>query len=293
MKERKSKRKMIRLKINDVKEFQNFITIIGKFAPQCQLVITKEKCMSFCKNLTEYNSARLDIESNTLIIEQKQKVEKIKLCIRDIQALKSAINTIILVQPEKKQIILNIEQTITPDNQVFGKKINYKGGVKFSILTIDRQIILNYINKGLSTDLQRGKIWKFNIDPRKLDIVQNRTNSIVNISQDVSVYITQSEDKQKVMCNLMAKKTNFNNSICIPIADEYQGNLDSIKEIMDDPCISCSSFRLMNLLRISDKQYLKCSFNNEFKCFIVESEILKDNNTYIKATVLMGIIKGK
>lgn len=280
---------MIRLTVKNVKEFENFLSIISKFTSQCELNIYQDKCEVYCKNLNEYSSARFDVITNLIFINNEQKYNCIKLCIRDINALRSSMNIISLVQPDKEQISLNIEEIITPEKEIYGRKISYNGKAKFNLITIDRQIIENYIGNIIKADIESDIIWSFNIDPKKLDIIQNRTNSIINMD-DVSVYI-HDNDQKEVICSLMAKQSSYNNSISIPIADSFTGTIDSIRNVLD-LCISGSSFRLINILKVTNSDHLKGSYNKKYNFFRFDSDITKDN-FYIKSRVLVNIVKGK
>lgn len=280
---------MIKLTVKNVKQFQNFLSIISKFTSQCELNIYKDRCETYCKNLNEYSSARFDTITNLIFIQQKQKYDCIKLCIRDVNALRSSMNIISLVESAKEQITLNIQEIITPQKEIFGRKISYNGKAKFNLITIDRQIIENYIGNIIKADIDADIIWSFNIDPKKLDIIQNRTNSIINMD-DVSVYIQDNEENE-VICSLMAKQSSYNNSISLPIADSYTGSIDSIRNVLD-LCISGSSFRLINILKVTNSQNLKGSYNKKYNFFRFDSDITKDN-FYIKSRVLVNIVKGK
>ena len=83
-----------------------------------------------------------------------------------------------------------------------------------------------------------------------LDIIQNRTGSIVNVKDDVSIYIGQNTDTHEVFVNLAAKTSSFVNSFSLPISDNYNGSLTTET---NDVAITESSFRLMNILRVTDK----------------------------------------
>ena len=76
----------------------------------------------------------------------------------------------------------------------------------------------------------------------------------------------------------------------MPIADDYTG---ALPKDLPEVAIHESSFRLLNILRVIDKQNLKCFFNTQFNIFFVESKIKNEENFYIKSRLILGIIKGK
>ena len=79
------------------------------------------------------------------------------------------------------------------------------------------------------------------------------------------------------------------NNIALPISDTYIGHLP---ETMPEVAIHESSFRLLNILKVTDQNKLNCFFNDEYNLFFIESE-LNQLNYYIKSRLLISIIKGK
>lgn len=279
---------MIKLKINNINEFENFLSIISKFVQQCQFEVYKDRCEVYCKNQAEFSTCRLDLKTNLLTLDKSEEIDIIKICIRDIIAFRSSINIISLVEPDNKTIELNIEEIITPEQEYFGRFIEYKGKTKFKLITVDRQVIDAFVSKKISADLSNN-IWSFNIDPKKLDIIQNRTGNIVNIKDDVSVYFYGDKNTNNVICDLKAKQSTYNNSIALPIADSYIGELNSN---MSEISIHDSSFRLMNILRVTDAEHLSCKFNSDYNVLQIQSDITKDEY-YINSYLIIQIIKGK
>lgn len=278
---------MIKITIHDLKSFENFLSVACKFVQQGQLVITKDKCSLYCKNLKDFSSARLLLDTNLMTINNDQSIDMIKVCLRDITAFRSSINIIELVE-NKNQAELELQEEQQNDiNEIFAKTINYKGKAKFKLITIDYQVIEQYISTELKQQITN-KDWEFNIDPTRLDIIQNRTNNIVNVQDDVSVYL-YGKDNQ-VIVDLTAKKATYINSIALPIADNYKGNLP---KDLPEVAIHESSFRILNILRVTNSEDLTCFFTSDFNLFMVESQLKIDDNYWIKSRLLIGIIKGK
>lgn len=278
---------MLKIKIHDLKKFENFLTIAGKFVQQGQLIVSKEKTCFFAKNQQEFSNSRLLLYTNVLTTDNTDNI--IKICLKDLSAFKSSISIVQTVE-NINELILNIEQTIAPDNTYFAKKISYTGKTKFKLVCVDAQIIEQYISKDLEVKLNRS--WEFNIDPLKLDIIQNRTGSIVNVKDDVSIYIGQNIDTHEVFVNLAAKTSSFVNSFSLPISDNYTGSLTTES---NDVAITESSFRLMNILRVTDKKDINCFFDDEYNVFCITSKLgpAKEDKYFIISKVLMNIVKGK
>lgn len=276
---------MVKVKIHDLKSFETFLSVACKFVPYGQLIITKEKSSLYCKNPKDYSSARLLLDTNLLTIIEDESIDMIKVCIRDISALRSSINIIQVVE-QKTEVILELEE-IQEDNQWLTRSIQYNGKTKFKLISIDLQVIEQYISADLKT-VDISEDWVFNIDPERLDIIQNRTGNIVNIQDDVSIYL-YGKDNQ-VIVDLNAKKTNYINRIALPIADEYTG---SLPEDQSEVAIHESSFRILNILHVNKKEDLKCFFTNDFNLFFITSQLNFEKNYWIKSRLLIGIIKGK
>lgn len=278
---------MLKIKIHDLKKFENFLTIAGKFVQQGQLIVSKEKTCFFAKNQQEFSNSRLLLYTNVLTTNETDEV--VKICLKDLSAFRSSISIVQTVE-NINELILDVEQTINTDNTYFAKKIIYTGKTKFKLVCVDAQIIEQYISKDLEVKLN--KTWEFNIDPLKLDIIQNRTGSIVNVKDDVSIYIGQNTDTHEVFVNLAAKTSSFVNSFSLPISDNYNGSLTTET---NDVAITESSFRLMNILRVTDKNNINCFFDEEYNVFCITSRLgpTKDDKYFIISKVLMNIVKGK
>ena len=277
---------MIKIEVHNLKAFENFLMIAGKFVQQGQLVITKEKSSFYCKNPKEFSTSRLLLDTNLLTINKNEEIDLIKICIRDIIAFRSSISIIDNVEQVETATLL-VEEFLTTDNEYVGKSIQYKGKTKFKLISVDFQVIEQYISKELSVSLNEN--WAFNIDPVRLDIIQNRTGNIVNVKDDVSVYLYTDDETKNVMVDLNAKHATYVNHIALPIAEESTGGLpDHMKEV----AIHESSFRLMNILRVTDKNDLHCAFSEDYNVFLINSE-LKQDSYYIKSRLLISIIKGK
>lgn len=285
---------MVKVKIHDLKSFENFLGIASKFVLQGQLVIRKEYSSLYCKNAKDFSSARLLLDTNTITIDESEKIDIIKVCIRDIAAFRSSVNIIQIVE-NKTDALLYLDEYLEDEDNLMAKFIQYKGKSKFKLISVDFQVIEQYISKELNVkDL--AEHWQFNIDPNRLDIIQNRTGSIVNVKDDVSVYLYPEEEEdesgeisQRVMVDLNARNSTYINSIALPIAEKFKGTLnDELKEV----AIHESSFRLLNILRVTDANDLYCFFNDDYNIFFIKSQ-LKENDYWIKSRLLISVIKGK
>lgn len=286
---------MIKVQIHDLKSFENFLMIAGKFVQQGQLLLTKECSSLYCKNAKDFSTARLLLDTNAITLDKDELLNNIKVCIRDIAAFRSSINIIQVVEQ-----VNTAELYIEELNQVDGcyaKYVQYKGKTKFKLICVDIQVIEQYVSQELNvTDMEH--TWEFNIDPVRLDIIQNRTGSIVNVKDDVSIYLygentnTSNEDGtliKHVMVDLNSRNSTYINSIALPIADTYNGELP---EHLPEVAIHESSFRLLNILRVNDMNDLSCFFNKQYNIFFINSQ-LNDDSIWIKSRLLISIIKGK
>lgn len=280
---------MVKVNVKNIKGLEYFLTVINKFAPQCLFNISKERTEIYCKNSVEYVSSRFDAITDLLTIDEKCKYDNVMLCIRDINAFKSALNIVTLIESEKTGLTLDVEEIITPEQEVYGRKISYKGKAKFGLITVDRDVIDAYVSQAIKADINADMVWRFHIDPIKLNIIQNQTGTIVNTESEVSIYFEANKDTGGVDCSLVAKKSTYNNDITIPIADSYEGNLDNVNL---DICISDSSFRIANILKVVSSNNLVCSYNNRYN-FLKFDSFIKEEDYYIKSTVITGIVKGK
>ena len=277
---------MIKVKIHDLKAFENFLMIAGKFIQQGKLIITKTMSSMYCKNQKEFSTARLLLDTNLITLNDNETINNIKICIRDITAFRSSISIIQTVD-EINTAVLELEEIKTVDGDIFAKSINYNGKTNFKLISVDFQVIEQYVSKELSVNLS--KTWEFNINPTRLDIIQNRTGNIVNVKDDVSIYFKADTKTKEVLIDLNAKASTYMNKIALPIATTYKG---SLPDNMPEVAIHESSFRLLNILRVTDENNLTCFFNDEYNLFFIESK-LEQSNYYIKSRLLISIIKGK
>jgi hypothetical protein len=286
---------MVKIKVHDLKSFENYLGVAGKFVQQGQLIIQKTRSSLYCKNARDFSTARLLLDTNSITLDDSAECEELFICLRDITALRSSINILQTVE-QVNEAILTVD-TFEEDSKLYGKYIEYKGKAKFKLISVDFQVIEQFVSKNLTTELN--KDWIFNIDPARLDIIQNRTSNIVNVQDDVSVYIYGEENSEtnekRVVVDLTSKKSSYVNSIALPIAENYVGKLpDDLPEI----AIHESSFRLLNILRVTDKNSLICFFNNQHNIFFVTSFIKNKANEdspeiWITSKLILGIIKGK
>ena len=285
---------MLKATIHDLEMFENFLNVINRFVQQCEFDLHTDKVNVYCSNQRDYSSSRLLLDSDVITLNEGQKVDSIKIYIRDVIAFKSAISIVRDVEGvDEIQISLDdIENELAYDEseKVLVKSIKYKGknGGKFNLITVDKSVILNYISKELTKKLEKNLI--FNINPKNLDILQNKTNNIVNISE-VSVYIYPDEANNKIILDLTSKQSSSTNSISLPISNSYTGSLEGFpyKEI----AIHESAFRILNILRASDEENLRCFFNIDNNVFFIESEIYSNSKHKIHSRLLVQMIKGK
>lgn len=278
---------MLKATIYDLALFENFLGVINKFVQHCQFVISTEKTDVFCKNPTSFASSRLLLNTNVIILNEGQDINKINICIRDIVAFKSAISIVSQVEN-----VVGIEiglETVGGGDEIFVKNIKYKSkkGGSFNLVTIDFDVIKEFISKDSSITLKDD--WSFDIDPKLLDIVQNKTNNIVNLDE-VSVYIKPKKPNGEVIVELASKKSTAMNSIAIPISNKSIGSLE--KFAYDEIAIHESSFRIMNILKVNEAKDLHCIFNFENNVFFITSELKKDDY-YIKSRLFIQMVKGK
>lgn len=284
---------MLKATIHDLEMFENFLNVINRFVQQCEFDLHTDKVNVFCSNQRDFSSSRLLLDSDVITLDENQKVDSVKIYIRDVIAFKSAISIVKDIEDvDKIQISLeDIENDLVYDDneKILIKSIKYKGkkGGKFNLITVDKSVISNYISKELSRSLDKNLI--FNIIPKNLDILQNKTNNIVNISE-VSVYIYPDENQNNVILDLTSKQSSSSNSISLPISNGYDGSLEGFpyKEI----AIHESAFRILNILRVTDENDLNCFFNIENNVFFIESNMTK-NDFKIHSRLLVQMIKGK
>lgn len=278
---------MVKATIHNIKLFDNFLGIINKFVQQCQFILDKNGVKVYCKNPTNFSSARLLLDSDVITLNDKQEFGEVKICIRDVIAFKSAISIVEQVEDvESIEISLDTVQGI---DEVFVKSIKYnsKNGGKFNLITIDFDVIRDFVSKNSTAVLK--KDWKFNINPKNLEIAQNRTNNIVNLDE-VGVYIYPDDNTGKAIVELSSKKSASINSVAIPISDSSEGSLNGFgyKEI----AIHESSFRIFNILKTADSNDIECFFNMDNNVFFITSKISFDEYT-INSRLFVQMVKGK
>lgn len=128
---------MVKATIHDIKLFDNFLGIINKFVQQCQFILDTDGVKVYCKNPTNFSSARLLLDSDVISLNKKQELSEVKICIRDVIAFKSAISIVEQVE-NVNSIELNLDVVKSLDD-TFVKSIKYnsKNGGKFNLITID------------------------------------------------------------------------------------------------------------------------------------------------------------
>ena len=288
---------MLTATIHDLAMFENFLNIINRFVQQCEFELHTDKVNVFCSNTRDYPSSRLLLDSDTISLDKNQNYNCVKIYIRDVMAFKSAISIIRDINEDLNSIQISLddvknEMMFDDSEKVLIKSIKYnsKKGGKFNLITVDKSVIVNYVSKELSRTLEKNLI--FNINPKMLDILQNRTGNIVD-SDEISVYIYPNKDKNEhnIILDLTSKKSSSTNQIALPISDDYSGSLDgfSYGEIV----IHDSAFRILNILKATDSNDLNCFFNIENNVLFVESEIRSKNGYKIHSRLLAQMITGK
>lgn len=275
---------MVSAEIKDLKIFEEFLSVANKFVQQGQLIINKEKTSLFCKNPQDFSTSKLMLDTNSMKLSSNTEIDEIRYCIKDINSLKSALSIISQVE-NVNECIVELENVPSVDGEIYAKTIRYKGTAKFKLISIDPAVIEKYITNELKTELSED--WKFTIDPINLDILQNKTGNIVNTTNDVSIYIYPDPSTKKVMVDLNTRQTDYMNSIALPIANSYEGELNNK---MNEVAIHESAFRLFNILKV--KENLNCFFTSKYNIFFISSEV-KKGDYYIKSRLMNQIIKGK
>lgn len=278
---------MLKATIHDLALFENFLGVINKFVQQCQFELDTKGVKVFCKNTQSFSSARLLLDTDVITLNEGQGVNNIKVCIRDVIAFKSAISIV-----EQLQNVIGIEiglDTVEFNDELYVKNIRYKSkvGGSFNLITINFDVIKDFVSKDVSTKLKED--WSFNVNPKNLDIVQNRTNNIVNL-EEVSVYIHPKMKDGPAIVELASKKSSAMNSIAIPISSESVGSLEGFG--YDEIAIHESSFRIFNILKVTDEQNLRCAFNFENNVFYITSSLKVDDYT-INSRLFIQMVKGK
>lgn len=275
---------MVKAELKNIQLFVEFLSVANKFVQQGQLIISKDKTSLFCKNPQDFSTSKLMLDTNSLILSNKVEFDTIKYCIKDINALKSSLNIVSQVE-NINSCVLDLEDVPSIDNSIYAKTLRYKGTAKFKLISIDPTVIEKYITAELKTELTQD--WKFTINPVNLDILQNKTSAICDTTNEVSIYIYPDHTSKKVMVDLNTRQTDYMNSIALPIADSYEGNLSNT---MQEVAIHESAFRLFNILKV--KENLNCFFTTKYNIFFIESKII-DGDYYIRSRVMNQIIKGK
>lgn len=288
---------MLKATIHDLAMFENFLNVINRFVQQCEFELHTDKVNVFCTNTRDFPSSRLLLDSDTISLDKNQEYDTVKIYIRDVMAFKSSISIVRELNEEETSIQLLLDDikndtTFNEGEKVLIKSIKYNGknGGKFNLITVDKSVIINYVSKELSRKLEKNLI--FNINPKNLDILQNRTGNIVD-SDEVSVYIYPNKNKNEhnIILDLTSKKSTSTNQIALPISNDYKGSLEGFS--YDEIVIHDSAFRILNILKVSDEKHLNCFFNIENNVLFVESEITSKNNYKIHSRLLAQMITGK
>lgn len=288
---------MLKATIHDLAMFENFLNVINRFVQQCEFELHTDKVNVFCTNTRDFPSSRLLLDSDTISLDKNQKYESVKIYIRDVMAFKSAISIVKDINDDINSIQLLLDDVKndmgfndSENENVLIKSIKYnsKNGGKFNLITVDKSVIINYISKELGRKLD--KDLSFNINPKNLDILQNRTGNIVD-AEEISVYIYPNKEEHNIILDLSSKKSSSTNQIALPIANEYKGSLDNFS--YNEIVIHDSAFRILNILKTNEEENLKCFFNIENNVLFVESEIISKNNYKIHSRLLAQMITGK
>lgn len=268
----------MKAKILDISKFIDFLGYVNKFVQSAELELTDNGVKAYCRNPL-LPTIRMMFESN--VIKMSDVGMTNALCVRNVIAFRSALETLLKLNKDLHEIEIDLEESGYAGEIsaiCFGDEES--GG--FRLATIDREVIKNNVDNPLKTELS--KDWKFNILPERLDIAQNKTNTIVNMNE-AGCYLKQGKDKA-VLVVLTSRKSKNANNVSIPIADSSVGNL--INEI----CIHDSAFRLMNVLRVQEPEKLSAFFDYQHKVFVVDSELV-DGSLFVKSRMVSGLVAGK
>ncbi len=278
---------MLKATVTDVALFENLLGVVNKFVQQCQFVLSTDKVSIYCVNPTNFASARLLLDSNAIVLNGGQSVSSVNICIKNVIALKSAISIVREVE-EATSIELQLED-IKSGNEVEIKSIKYKSkkGCGFNIVTIKYDVIKDFISNDLKTALDED--WSFYVNPKNLSIIQNKTNNIVNMDE-VSVFIYPTKE-HNVIFELTSKKSSAINSIALPVASSYEGSLENCQ--FTELAIHESSFRIFNILQVTEEKDLFCHFTIKHNLFFIKSKLTTKDDGYISSRLLVQIVKGK
>jgi hypothetical protein len=280
---------MLKAKIYDLALFENFLGIINKFVQQCEFVLDTNNLNVYCKNPTAFTSARLLLNTDVIKLNVGQKYQDVRICVRDVVAFKSAISIVQQIE-NINEIEIGLNEIENEDGTIYIKNIKYKGknGANFNLITIDFDVIKDFISKDTTTKLVQN--WKFNINPKNLDIAQNKTNNIVNINE-VGIYIYPESKDGRAVISLASKASAAINSISIPISESSEGSLENFFE--PAVCIHESSFRIFNILRVTNSNDIECFFNFDNNVFFITSHLKSESNYSINSRLFVQMVKGK
>lgn len=290
---------MIKAEIKNIKLFTEFLSVATKFVQQGQLTIYKDKTALYCKNQQDFMTSRLILETNSMCLDFKSPLDTIKFCLKDLISLKSAL-TIVMQVENKNTCTIELED-VPPvefeDTKVdergekytvrrfenFAKSLKYTGIAKFKLISVDFRVIENFVSDALKSMV--AYTFEFDINPINLDILQNKTSAIVNVSTDVSIFLLVDPETNKVVVDLNTRQTDYSNSISLPIADEYKGQLTAKN---NELVFHESAFRLFNILKV--REGLHAGYTTKNNALVITSEINQED-CYLKSLLITAVIK--
>ncbi len=288
---------MVKVEIKNIKLFVDFLSVATKFVQQGELTIYKDKTSLYCRNLQDYMASKLILETNTMVLDFKYKNDFLKFCTKDLISLKSALSIVMQVENinscileledlppqifKDKKFDENGKEYTIERTEYYTKSLRYTGVAKFKLIAVDSKVIENFVSQQLKNKLI--PTCEFDINPINLDLLQNRTSAIVNVETDVSIFLLVDPDTNKIIVDLNTRQCDYANSISLPIADEYTGQLN--KELI----FHDSSFRIFNILKV--KENLHAAYIKPFNILTISSEINQDE-FYIKSLLLNSCLKG-
>lgn len=214
----------------------------------------------------------------TDLIRMSNPEDECDLCVRNVIALKSALETVKKLDKDISSIELELEET-GYCGEIGAISYGNEDNVGFRLVTIDKEVISNNLDRDIRTELNRD--WCFKIDPEKLDIAQNKTGSIVNMNE-TGCYLKKGSSGA-AMVVLTSRKSKNSNSVSIPISETSTGNLHG------EIAIHESAFRLMNVIRAKE---LVAAFDATNNALVVKCALEKDG-FYVKSRMLSGLVNGK
>lgn len=276
-----------KIKIEDIKSVIKFITTVMRYVDRGKFELTKTECHLFCKNPSDqYSNTRLLLKTNLMHLDESSDITSLSISLNDFTSLKSSLSVIDVVEKQNTNdlsVLIDILYAVVND-QYIATDLIYKNKATLKLKTVNPDILTNYLSADLRGDIVGD--WEFNLNPVNWTILLSKTSNIVNYDIS-SIYLFPKD--QQVIVEIASRNSEYCNSVGLPIADKFTGNLPTnLPEI----AISEPFFRMLNLLQVTDENCIKIKFNNQNKVFISES-IDKQNDYFISCIFMCRILVGK